>query len=408
MKRIVLLFDLIVIVLFQICIADTVVTVSQTPMPSPAATAVPQEMYASRVTRKDVTGAKWLTDKQSRINNGITDFLVLPSVNGGNVISMTGWSYATYTTDSKGWDGKHNTTYLYVTNEKKQVSYYAVTTAAGATGMTHTTAGGKNMDMADFTCIIDVSGYPDGTYSIGSCHHFTITHNNKTNHFHQGYTFGDAYKFTIMNGTITKIGNIVFESNQSTSVPKFTATPTPKPTATPTPKPTYEYAIRKLKWGDSKECVKQIEGEPVLKGKMDGVKADYIAYEVTVAGLDCYLAYYFCDDGLYAARYLLNETHSNENFYIDDYNTFKNTLTKKYGSPLIDTENWQDNSKKSYYADRKGDALSYGYLKYYTWYTTDETWIEMNMSADNYIITMTVDYRSKTISPGEADYSDDV
>ncbi|MBQ3761132.1 MAG: hypothetical protein II875_03855 [Clostridia bacterium] len=192
---------------FEIAVTPTPTAVP-TPTPSPAATAVPQEMYASRVTKKDVTGAKWLTDKQTRINNGITDFVVLPSVNSGSVISITGWSYATYNTANRGWDGKHNTTYLYVTNEKKQVSYYAVTTAAGATGMTHTTTGGKNMDMADFTCIIDVSGYPDGTYSIGSCHHFTITHNSKTNHFHHGYTFGDTYNFTVKDGIVTAVGGI--------------------------------------------------------------------------------------------------------------------------------------------------------------------------------------------------------
>ena len=32
----------------------------------------------------------------------------------------------------------------------------------------------------------------------------------------------------------------------------------------------------------------------------------------------------------------------------------------------------------------------------------------MNMSADNYDITMTIDYVSAEISPGEADFSDDI
>ena len=35
-------------------------------------------------------------------------------------------------------------------------------------------------------------------------------------------------------------------------------------------------------------------------------------------------------------------------------------------------------------------------------------WYCMGMSADNYDITMTVDYNSTEIDPGEADYSNDI
>jgi len=120
------------------------------------------------------------------------------------------------------------------------------------------------------------------------------------------------------------------------------------------------------------------------------------------------LAYYFCDDGLYQVRYVLTETHSNESLYIDDYGTFKNAMIKKYGEALFDLENWENDSKKEYYADNKGNALSYGYLTYDTVWLLDRTYISMNMSADNYDITMTIDYVSAEISPGEADFSDDI
>lgn len=64
-------------------------------------------------------------------------------------------------------------------------------------------------------------------------------------------------------------------------------------------------------------------------------------------------------------RYILTEEHSVDSLYIDDYNTFKQALTNKYGEPLLDNEKWTSDSKKSFYADDKGRALNYGYLSYY-------------------------------------------
>lgn len=166
--------------------------------------------------------------------------------------------------------------------------------------------------------------------------------------------------------------------------------------------------FKQFYWGDSKETIMEIEGEPYLDGKVNGINATYIAYETTAVGLDMLLAYYFCDDGLFRVRYVLAEEHSNDSLYIDDYKTFRNAMTKKYGEPTLDQEIWENDSKKEYYADKKGDALCYGYLEYVTFYYSDTSIIMMNMSADNYDITMSVDYESLTISPGEADYSNEV
>lgn len=119
------------------------------------------------------------------------------------------------------------------------------------------------------------------------------------------------------------------------------------------------------------------------------------------------LVYYFCDGGLFQTRYILTENHSNENLYIDDYEDVRTALTKKYGEPSLDWERWQDDSKKEYYASKKGDALCYGYLTYVTFYELERTIVGMEMSADNYNISTTVDFQSLEINPGEADYSDD-
>lgn len=166
--------------------------------------------------------------------------------------------------------------------------------------------------------------------------------------------------------------------------------------------------FKRFYWGDSKETIMQLEGKPFTEGKMNGLNATYIVYETQAVGLDMLLGYYFCDEGLFQIRYVLQEEHSNESLYINDYETFKEALTKKYGTPLIDSEKWANDSKKKYYADNKGDALCYGYLTYQTYYMSDRTIIGMDMSADNFDVSMTVDYQSLTISPGEADYSDEI
>lgn len=171
---------------------------------------------------------------------------------------------------------------------------------------------------------------------------------------------------------------------------------------------TADYDFKSFYWGDSREKVISVEGTPDGEGKLTGTDSTYIAYETTAVGMDVLLGYYFCDEGLYAVRYILLEEHSNEALYIDDYEKFEAALTKKYGKPLLDLEKWENDSKKEYYADRKGDALCYGYLTYETVYSSGRASIVMSMSADNYEITTTIDYMSFDIDGGEADYSSEV
>lgn len=168
-----------------------------------------------------------------------------------------------------------------------------------------------------------------------------------------------------------------------------------------------EYDFKKFHWGDSKEDIIAVEGEPMSEDRMDAVDATYLVYNSSVVGKDALLVYYFCDEGFYEARYILTEKHTQESLYIDDYNAIKKELTKKYGEPLIDHENWLNDSKKEYYKDDKGNALSYGYLSYWTWYLKDYIDVSMDMSADNFNISTVIYFSSLTLGPGEPDYSDD-
>ena len=185
-------------------------TLEPTPTPAPTATPMPANLYAARITDKNIANIKnWKTDKKSRIENGVSDIHTVPGENGGHILSITGWSFGTYLlANSYGWDGNSNTTYVTVTNEKKQVTFYAVTVSEGITGIEHSTPKGKNMEKADFVCNIDVSAYPDGTYSLGTANYFIIKRNGTNNKFHHAYSLGDAYKFTVVGGYVTSLGGV--------------------------------------------------------------------------------------------------------------------------------------------------------------------------------------------------------
>ena len=165
--------------------------------------------------------------------------------------------------------------------------------------------------------------------------------------------------------------------------------------------------FKSYSWGDKEELIKENEGKPDYTGVLSGLDAYFVGYNTQASGLNVILTYYFCKSGLYGTRYILNEKHSVETKYIEDYNTFKNAIINKYGDPDYDDESWDTERNKEYYLGNKGDALSYGYLTFSTTWYLDDTIIYMDLSADNYEILLTINYQSVLISPGSPDYSDD-
>lgn len=171
-----------------------------------------------------------------------------------------------------------------------------------------------------------------------------------------------------------------------------------------------EVIIKGHTWGDSKESVIIAEGEPEGTGMMDGNVAEYIYYKSNVVGLDAMIIYYFTSEGLCEIRYALNESHSNDALYIDDYNKVKEAIISKYGEPLsfVSGEHWDNNNHKEYYKDKKGAALSYGYLTYKDFFFAKDAEIVLKMSADNYNISTVIAYISSTIIRPEPNYDGDI
>ena len=167
-----------------------------------------------------------------------------------------------------------------------------------------------------------------------------------------------------------------------------------------------EYDIRKFRWGDSQEHVREIEGKPSHEGQ---VASGYtLFYDATCVGLNATLGYSFNQNGLSTVVYLFSEEHSNASRYISDYEKVKNALIKKYGEPSFEEEVWDTDSHKSYYSDNKGEALEFGYLTYFTQFNLERTIISFAMTADNFEVMTRLTYDSKVNPSGETDYSNDI
>jgi len=119
-----------------------------------------------------------------------------------------------------------------------------------------------------------------------------------------------------------------------------------------------DYNFRKTRWGMSIAQVKS--SEPLEVAKEDKT---LLGYKTTVIGKDVLVAYFFVDNQLVRARYVLVESHTNKNDFITDYNDFKKILTKKYGKPKQDETLWKNDLYKDDYSDW-GTAISMGHLVY--------------------------------------------
>ena len=152
-----------------------------------------------------------------------------------------------------------------------------------------------------------------------------------------------------------------------------------------------EFNFRKTKWGMSIAQVKSSEPLDVAKEN-----ENLLGYKTNVIGKDVFVAYFFVDNQLVRARYVLAESHTNKNDFITDYNDFKEILTKKYGKPKQDETFWRNDLYKDDYSDW-GTAISLGHLIYLSSWETQDTEINNMLMGENYDISCIVEYSSKNL-----------
>jgi len=162
----------------------------------------------------------------------------------------------------------------------------------------------------------------------------------------------------------------------------------------PKPKMSSSAGFRKALWGMSKEQVKKVEISKFIKeDKMGGeIKGlDALLYKADIAGLDCAIIYYFAENLLTRARYLITKEHSSTNLYIEDFKNIKSQLTQKYGAPARDDAIWSNDLYKGNPSEY-GMAISVGHLIYVAEWYPQETSIQLLLRGDNYKIVLWAEY----------------
>ena len=150
-------------------------------------------------------------------------------------------------------------------------------------------------------------------------------------------------------------------------------------------------AFGAIPWGSARKSVMKTTGvEPgYLGGQLTG-------RETGLLGLDFLTFYYFSDDKLVRGRYVLSGEHSNQNDFIQDYQEIKAALETKYGPPETDEIIWRNEGYRDD-ANQYGYAISLGQLTYKADWEGEDTDITLQLSGDNYKITVFLEYTSNAL-----------
>jgi hypothetical protein len=148
------------------------------------------------------------------------------------------------------------------------------------------------------------------------------------------------------------------------------------------------YDFRKTNWGMSFENVKTTEAS-----KFVADKNDRLMYDCILAGANFKTIYMFNDNNkLVGAKYMLDKTYSNSDFYVNEYATFKALLIKKYGNPVKESQNW-NNTSISKEESNWGHALEQGFVSINAIWNTPTTNIKLSLIKLDKIY-MQIDYVS--------------
>lgn len=147
--------------------------------------------------------------------------------------------------------------------------------------------------------------------------------------------------------------------------------------------------FRNVKWGMTKEDVKRNES---LKLAFDG--GDYLRFSGNILNSTSSITYFFEKNKLVKAAVVFEQEHLTPNLYVDDFNSYKKSLTTKYGKPMKDVEKWHDDTFKEKPED-KGLAIAAEQLSCITMWITNSTRIGLFMSGEKYKINIAIFYDDK-------------
>jgi len=136
--------------------------------------------------------------------------------------------------------------------------------------------------------------------------------------------------------------------------------------------------FRNIDWKESKESVmNKIDLTTVVVEE-----EDYLCQSHgKINSLPCYIKYYFYNNNFTMEEYLFVMNYSSLNSYYEDYESLKQLLTKKYGTPSENIEEW-NNEKYKNERDYIGRAISLGHVYFKTAWKDKEGRVVITIQKD--------------------------
>jgi hypothetical protein len=158
-----------------------------------------------------------------------------------------------------------------------------------------------------------------------------------------------------------------------------------------------EADFRGFKWGSSFANVQSGEQAKFVSKEYD----DLLLYHDLLAGSDCDVIYQFNDNNkLIGGTYAFTKKYSNPQFYVQDYNKFKQLLTTKYGTPSSEREDLSPNTtteeKENY-----GQAVRDGKLVLNSVWSTNRSIIKIILETQDKQPALLIYYKAKSLDEFE-------
>ena len=160
-----------------------------------------------------------------------------------------------------------------------------------------------------------------------------------------------------------------------------------------------EIKFREYDWGTTKDEIVEKEITSSMVENKDYAFMDdmLVIADQKIAGFKCGITFQFNDnDELICGQYILDEDHTNEQQYYDDFMTLIEKLTSLYGEDTLPAhEVWKDDTYKDR-PNKQGMAIITGDLQLgYQWKDNNGNELDCMAYGDNYDCTTMIMYVSK-------------
>ena len=156
----------------------------------------------------------------------------------------------------------------------------------------------------------------------------------------------------------------------------------------------------KVTWGMSPEQVKK-----AYKGLQTDGEGNLLTEKLKVTGADAAARFDFVDGKLAQVIILFTQTHTNNNKYVDDFESTSELMKGKYGAPQIERQAW---SKDLFKDDpgHIGTALVSGHVQWFALWSTSQTEITHGLNGGNFKARHLLIYKSIALNEARQEAAD--